>query len=362
MDRREPLLQGRKGLGVPDAGHHVLALGVEQEIAVLARRSGRRVTGEAHPGPRVVVPVPEHHGLHVDGRPEVVWDALPLPVGDGPGTVPGGEHRFDGTAQLLIGVLGKRLPGGTLDDLLVGVDQVAEELDRDAGVRGGPGQLLGRIEEPVELVSRNVQDDAAVHGHEPPVGVVGEPLVVGLLGQTLDRLVVEAEVENGVHHPRHRELGSRPHRHQKGVARVADPLAHRLLEPGPGPGHLTGERIGPTGLHVASTRGGADGEARWHGQAEHRRHLGQVGSLAAQEVLHLHGRLAVSVVEVEDEWHSGGVSWDGIRSAGTRSRPTPGGKASVPGTTGTTNLVGPSRPHGGGANWKARAATDRRGG
>ena len=37
VDRRELVLQGRERLGVPDAGHHVLALGVDQEVAVLAR-------------------------------------------------------------------------------------------------------------------------------------------------------------------------------------------------------------------------------------------------------------------------------------------------------------------------------------
>ena len=49
VDGREQVLQGRERLGVPDAGHHVLALGVDQEVPVLAGGPGGRVPGEARP-------------------------------------------------------------------------------------------------------------------------------------------------------------------------------------------------------------------------------------------------------------------------------------------------------------------------
>ena len=97
----------------------------------------------------------------------------------------------------------------------------------------GAGQLLGRLEERVELLAGQLQDDAGVHGDEAPVRVEGEALVAGLLGQALDRLVVQPEVEDGVHHPGHGELGARAHRHQQRVGGVADHLAHGLLQPGP---------------------------------------------------------------------------------------------------------------------------------
>ena len=254
VDLRELVGQCRQRLGVADAGHHVLALGVDQEVAVLALGARGRVAGEADAGARVVVAVAEHHGLDVDGGAQVVGDPLPHPVGDGPGAVPRGEDGLDGTAQLLVGVLGERLAGVALDDLLVGLDEVAQQLDRDAGVVGGPGQLLGRVEQRVELLTGHAQHDAAVHGHEPAVGVEGEPLVVGLAGQALHRLVVEAEVEDGVHHAGHRELGPGPDRHQQGVVGVADPLAHGLLQATLGPGDLGGQALRPAALHVGRGR------------------------------------------------------------------------------------------------------------
>ena len=95
-------------LGVADAGHDVLALGVDQEVAVRLVLAGRRVAGEADAGAGVVVAVAEHHRLHVDGGAEVVADALADPVGDGAGAVPAAEHGLDGAAQLLDRVLRER--------------------------------------------------------------------------------------------------------------------------------------------------------------------------------------------------------------------------------------------------------------
>ena len=118
---------------------------------------GGRVAGEADAGARVVVAVAEDHGLHVDGGAQVVGDALAVAVGDGAGTVPAAEHGLDGAAQLVGRVLGEGLAGVALDDLLVGVDQIAQQLDGHLGVRGGPGQLLGRVEEGVELLARELE-------------------------------------------------------------------------------------------------------------------------------------------------------------------------------------------------------------
>ena len=89
MDRRERVgFRAVEVLGVADAGHHVLALGVDQEVAVGPVLAGGGVAGEADAGAGVVVAVAEHHRLHVDRGAEVVADALADAVGDGPGAVP----------------------------------------------------------------------------------------------------------------------------------------------------------------------------------------------------------------------------------------------------------------------------------
>ncbi len=88
VDLREVPLQRVEVLGVADAGDDVLALSVDEEVAVRLVLTGRGIAGEPHSGAGVVVAVAEHHRLHVDGRAEVVGDAFPHPVGDRPWAVP----------------------------------------------------------------------------------------------------------------------------------------------------------------------------------------------------------------------------------------------------------------------------------
>ena len=64
------------------------------------------------------------------------------------------------------------------------------------------------IKEKLEAVMRNTHDDVAVHLDEAPIAVECEALV-HLLGEALDSVTVETEIQNRVHHSRHRDAGTR---------------------------------------------------------------------------------------------------------------------------------------------------------
>ena len=85
-----------------DAGHHVLALGVHQELAVELVLAGGRVAGEGHAGARVLAQVAEDHGLDDDRGAPGRGDAVELPVGLGPVVLPGLEDGADGHEELLV--------------------------------------------------------------------------------------------------------------------------------------------------------------------------------------------------------------------------------------------------------------------
>ena len=72
---------------------------------------------------------------------------------------------------------------------------------------------------------------------------------------------------------------------------------------------------GITPVEPRTTGVGRDREARRHRQLEHRGHLCEVGALAAEEVLQVHRRAAVGVVEVEDVPH-GAPWWTTLRCYG----------------------------------------------
>ena len=84
----------------------------------------------------------------------------------------------------------------------------------------------------------HAEDDVAVHLDEAAVAVPREARVAGLGRQRLDGLVVEAEVEDRVHHAGHRVAGAGADRHQQRVLQVAELLAGLLLERGDAGLHL----------------------------------------------------------------------------------------------------------------------------
>ena len=125
----------------------------------------------------------------------------------------------------------------------------------------------------------------AEHLDQSAVGVPGEPLVVGELRQRLDRLVVQADVEDGLHHPRHRELRAGAHRHQQRLVRIAEVAADGLLDLAHRDRGLDLHRARQAALGEVGAAGvGGDGEARRdrHAQVGH---LGEVRALAAEELL-----------------------------------------------------------------------------
>ena len=76
------------GLRGADAGHHVFALGVDQEFAVEQLFAGSRVAGKGDAGGAAFAAIAEHHGLHGDGRAPVFGDVVQLAIGVGARAAP----------------------------------------------------------------------------------------------------------------------------------------------------------------------------------------------------------------------------------------------------------------------------------
>ena len=303
VNDREVLGHRIEVFGVADTGNHVFALGVDEEVAVRLVVAGSCVTGEAHAGAAVVVAVAEHHHLHVHRGAQFVADLLAHAVSDGARTVPALEHGFDRAAQLRRGVLREGLLGDLLHHGLVLLAQPLQHLGRQLVVALRAGGMLGLFERVLEQGAVDTEHDAAVHRDEAAVTVVGEALVGGDGGQALHAGVVEAEVEDSIHHAGHRELGARAHRHQQRVGGVAQLATHLLFEHRHLRGDLGIETGRPATVHVGTAGVGGDGEARRYRQLQHTGHLGEVGTLSTQEILVLHGRAAVLVVKGVDVRH-----------------------------------------------------------
>ena len=146
----------------------------------------------------------------------------------------------------------------------------------------------------------DAHDDVAVHLNEAAVTIPGEALVLGRSNERLHRLVVEAKIQNRVHHARHGITRSRPHRYEQrhlfGIAefRPHNPLhiRHAFIDLG-----LERRRIGAVVRVIVSANFGRDRESRRDRQTDPG-HLGEVRAFAAEQRFHLAGAVSVTIAEV----------------------------------------------------------------
>ena len=117
-----------------------------------------------------------------------------------------------------------------LHDLLELADDRLQVVRREVGIELGFDLVLALVERLVEQLHRDAEGDFAEHLDEAAVAIVREPRIAGLGHQALDRLVVEAEVEDGVHHARHGELRAGAHAQQQRIGGVAQLLAGQAFE------------------------------------------------------------------------------------------------------------------------------------
>ena len=131
-------------------------------------------------------------------------------------------------------------------------------------------------------------NDVAIHLEKAAIAVIGKALIFAALGQSANGAIIEAEVENGVHHSGHRVASARAHCHQERIFLIAKLFSHGgfefvdrfvdlLLECG---------WVGPFMVVVVGANFCADGETGRYGQAD-AGHFRQIGPFSTQKRLHL---------------------------------------------------------------------------
>ncbi len=298
VDRFIPRFELRDGMRGADAGDDVFALGVLQELAVEGLFAGGRIAREADAGGGRFPEVAEDHGLHVDGGAQVVGDLVHLAIVDGAVGEPGAKHGVARALKLFHGILREWLAGFLLHQGLVAGDHLLQVRGGQFGIELGLGFLLLALEDGVEIVLADFQHHVAVHLDEAAVAIVGEARVVAPGRQSLDGLVVQAQVEDGVHHAGHGELGAGADAHQQRVVDIAELLPHALFQRLEGAEHLIvdlgGNGVVVLEVNIADFRG--NGEAGRHRQLG-AAHFRETGAFAAEYVFHLSITVGGSVAE-----------------------------------------------------------------
>ena len=291
-------LHVRERLRRADPGDHVLALRVGQELAVEAGLARRGVAREADAGAGALALVAEDHLDDVDGGAEIVGDVVRAPVDLRAGVVPRFEDGTNGTGQLVACVLREGVTRLLEVDRLVRLDEDGQVVRGQVDVLRGSAVLLELGEGVLEAVAVDAVHDAAVHLDQAAVRVVREARVARRAREAGGGLVVQAEVEDRVHHPGHRDGCARAHRDEERILGVAEALARLLLEGAHVLVDLLVEPVRELAArgHVTPAGVGRDREAGRNGNPE-LRHLGQADALAAQQA----APTLRGLVEVVDE-------------------------------------------------------------
>jgi len=165
-------------------------------------------------------------------------------------------------------------------------------------------------------------DDIGIHLDEAAIAVPRKARVARCLRQAHDGLVVEPQVEDGVHHPRHRHARARTDRDEQRIGGVAECLAGDPLDMRDARGNILDQpgRILFAVRIISGADVGGDRKARGHRQAD-RGHFGEVRSLAAQQFLRALGRGGHAAEQMHHLRHhmlllprGGGCGWIGMQS------------------------------------------------
>ncbi len=180
------------------------------------------------------------------------------------------------------------MPGSLFDQAFEGGHQVLEDVRAQVGIRLDVRLLFGLFQFLFEGLGVEVKHDLAEHLDKTTVGVISEARVVRQPGQALHCLVIQAEIEDRVHHAWHGELCPGTNRNQQWVAGVAQFFAGVLLNVMERFHSLIPEtfwKVLPAGV-IGITGLCCDGEA---GRNRHTRasHLRTAGAFAAKEIFHV---------------------------------------------------------------------------
>ncbi len=305
---------------------------IDEVFAVEFVGAGRGVAGEGDAGRAILAHIAEHHRLDIDRGAPLGRDVVQSAVGHRARVVPRAEHGGDGAPQLLVRVLRKRLAGFALDDVLEAGGQRLPILGAELGVENRADLDLVVLDQLLEMVVLDAEHDLPVHLQKAAVAVIGEALVAAVAGEPRDGLVVEPEVEDGVHHPGHRGSRARAHRDQQRLRGIAEFGADRLFDRAEGIGDLA-LQIGRVSVAVGVEMGadlGRDREAGRHRKAEIG-HLGKPGALAAEQIAHVAAPFGDAAAKTVDPFRPTGrpIGRHGLVTPRFPDRPSVGGLASA---------------------------------
>ena len=209
-----PFRRCSSGVRIPATTSSPCALIEELAVELLLAR--RRISRERHAGSGIVAEVAEHHRDDVHGGAEVFGDAVHAPVVDRLLERPRSPHRFDRAPQLRHRVH-RELAARSAHGRATCTPRRDCEASTPSSSASVAAPVVRRLAESrcSNLREGHAEHDVAVHLDEATIGVVGEARIAARPREADHGAIVQPEVEDRLHHPRHRHRRAGSHRDEE---------------------------------------------------------------------------------------------------------------------------------------------------
>ena len=272
---------------------------IEQVFAIAG------VAAEANTRSRCVAHVAEHHRHHRNGGSPFVGYAFHFTIENGAFVHPTAEHGTDGAPKLFHRVVGEIMAGLFLDGVFEEYNQALERFYREVFVEFDALFFFHLLDDGFERVDVFFVDrfhaeyDVAIHLHETAIRVVHKVRIVRFFGHAFGYSVVQTEVQDGVHHTRHRSACARAHRNEQRVGSIAKFAVHQFFDVRYGSLNVVLQQFNDfvlTDFVVFVANVGGDGESRGN-RHTNEVHFCKVCALAAKFFAHLGIAFGLSVTK-----------------------------------------------------------------
>ena len=188
---RKVLCQFGDWLWCTDTCNHVLALCVNQVLAVDSLCTGGWVTCKRNTCTGGLALISEYHGLNINSSTPVAGDIVHTAVYDGTWVVPGTEHSLNSAHQLLGRILREILAVHSfLVNSLEFCCQLFQIISSQICIKMYALCFFHLVDDFLEVGLWNFHNNVRIHLDESAVGIVSKSWVAGLLCKSLDCNIV----------------------------------------------------------------------------------------------------------------------------------------------------------------------------
>ena len=214
------------------------------------------------------------------------------------------EDRADGSPELFVGIFWERVACLFLKVFFIFDDQIAPAGSGHFGIVFHAEPFLHGPQACFKLILRQSDHHAGIHLYETPVSIVSKALVLCRPREARNRLIVQAEIQNCLHHSGHGARRTRAHADKQRVTRISQLLSREFFQTLKILFHFGPQIFGifAVMLKVIVASLGSDRESGRNRQSD-ASHFRQAGALAAQQILHLAVAFSLLCPEEIDVFH-----------------------------------------------------------